>query len=87
MGFNNIYELVFKNLISYTLAHTTIHITMDLATLLDNLSAKYQPRNFHYGCLYKIETHINSLNREDARSLRHALPNLLKLLLGSLDSA
>ena len=61
---------------------------MDLATLLDNLSRQVPAREISItvACT-KIEAHINSLNREDARSLRHALPNLLKLLLGSTESA
>jgi hypothetical protein len=61
---------------------------MDLAALLDNLTRQVPAREVSiFTACSKIEAHINSLNREDARSLRHALPNLLKLLLGSPESA
>lgn len=61
---------------------------MDLAGLLDNLTRQIPAREITIaGACNKIEAHINSLNREDARSLRHSLPNLLKLLLGSPESA
>lgn len=61
---------------------------MDLASLLDNLARQVPVREVTItSACNKIEAHINSLNREDARSLRHALPNLLKLLLGSPESA
>ena len=60
---------------------------MDLASLLDNLARPVPAREVSISAACsKIETHINALNREDARSLRHALPNLLKLLLGSPES-
>lgn len=61
---------------------------MDLASLLDNLTRQVPAREVSISAACtKIETHINSLNREDARSLRHALPSLLKLILGSPDTA
>jgi hypothetical protein len=61
---------------------------MDLATLLDNLTHQVPAREVSItAACNKIEAHINSLNREDARSLRHALPSLLKLFLGSPESS
>lgn len=61
---------------------------MDLATLLDNLTRQVPAREISItAACTRIEAHINSLSREDARSLRHALPSLLKLILGSPESA
>lgn len=61
---------------------------MDLAALLDNLTRQIPAKEVSISsACTKIEAHINSLNREDARSLRHALPTLLKLILGSPESA
>ena len=61
---------------------------MDLSTVLDNLARQVPAREISIAtACSRIETHIASLNRDDARSLRHALPALLKTVIGSPEVA
>lgn len=61
---------------------------MDLLSILESLARQVQSREISIAtACSRVENFISALGREDGRSLRHSLPVLLKLVLGSQEAA
>jgi hypothetical protein len=59
---------------------------MDLSSVVETLTRQLPAKEISIaGACLRIENHIGALTRDDSRSLRHALPALLKLVFGSPD--